>query len=99
MPARPRAWTRACNRSKYAWSNVVTSNFNPPSVANPGPCLIQGKGLTVNSGGEDFVVGRPRNFGSSVHHNRVKLCPCALRKLTKASMHNGRTAHFVRNPT
>ena len=31
------------------------------------------------------MVGRFLNFGNSVHHNKVKLCPWALRKLTKAS--------------
>src|SRR2546425_6939759 len=95
MPALLRAWTRARNRSKYAWSNFVRLNFNPPSVANPGPVLIQGNGLTVKSGGEDSVVGKLLNFRSSVHQSRVKLCPCALRKLAKASKSNGRTAPLL----
>ena len=41
------------------------------------------------------MVGRLRNFGSSVRHNRVNLCPCALRKLTKASKSNGRTVPLL----
>src|SRR5262249_42773179 len=95
MPARCNVFTRARSRSKYPWLNFVRSNFNPPSVASPGPVLTQGCGPTVKSGGDFAVEGRPRNVGNSVYQRSVKLGPCALRKLTKASKSNGRTEPFV----
>src|SRR6516165_8615925 len=95
MPARCRAFTRVRRRSKYSWLNFVRSNFNPPSVAFPGPVLTQGCGPTVKSGGDFDVEGRPRNVGNSVYQRSVKLCLCALRKLTKASKSNGWMEPFV----
>jgi hypothetical protein len=95
MPAACRAFTRARRRSKYSVLNCLRSNFDPPSVALPGPVRIQGCGATVKSGGDFSVDGRPRNLGSSVYQRSVRLCPCALRKATYASKSNGRTEPSV----
>ncbi len=39
----------------------------------------------MNSGVVPSFTGRWQNFGCSTRHNRVKLCPCAVRNLTNAS--------------
>src|SRR4029077_8701573 len=83
MPALFRAWTRLRKRPKKRWSSLVRANFNPPSVALPGPVLSHGSGLATRSGGELSVIGRLQKFGLSVVHHNVKLSTCAHRKLTK----------------
>src|SRR5690242_19809817 len=91
MPAWFSVSVRVRKRSKKVGLNLARSNFNPPSVAFPGPVRSQGSGPATRSGGELAVAGKPQNFGISVIHSKVKLCPCPVRKWTKAVKSKVRT--------
>ena len=89
-PSRGQALHR--NDSKIAWRDVkvILQILANKDRTRAGECDLIGDAIAApvpfnynwDPDGKLVVLGKPQNFGNSVCHSKVKLCPFATRNFT-----------------